>query len=85
MSSATAASTRLASRPTMVIDRPLYADGRPNADRSWTECFAQLVGTVLSLWDAAALDAAGQDGEVVPTFINLTDASIKMVWLPSSL
>lgn len=48
-------------------------------DRTWTECFAQLVGTVLSLWDAAALDAAGQDGEVPPTFINLADASIKMV------
>jgi CCR4-NOT transcriptional complex subunit CAF120 len=31
------------------------------------------------LWDAAALDAAGQDGEVAPTFINLADASIKMV------
>ena len=54
-------------------------DGRPNADRSWTECFAQLVGTVLSLWDAGALDAAGEDGEVAPTFINLADASIKMV------
>lgn len=36
------------------------------------------MGTVLSLWDAAALDAAG--GEEVPaTFINLADASIKMV------
>ncbi|KAI9680029.1 MAG: hypothetical protein M1817_005045 [Caeruleum heppii] len=57
----------------------LDSHGRPNTDRSWTECFAQLVGTVLSLWDAAALDAAGQDGEVVPTFINLTDASIKMI------
>ena len=55
-------------------------DGRPNADRNWTECFSQLVGTVLSLWDAAALDAAGQDGEVAPTFINLADASVKMVW-----
>lgn len=43
------------------------------------ECFAQLVGTILSLWDASALDAAGQDGEVAPTFINLADASIKMV------
>ncbi|KIX03984.1 uncharacterized protein Z518_07537 [Rhinocladiella mackenziei CBS 650.93] len=53
--------------------------GRPNVDRNWTECFAQLVGTVLSLWDAAALDAAGQDGEVAPTFINLADASIKMI------
>jgi CCR4-NOT transcriptional complex subunit CAF120 len=37
------------------------------------------VGTVLSLWDAAELDAAGEDGEVLPKFINLTDASIKMV------
>ncbi|EXJ54107.1 hypothetical protein A1O7_09444 [Cladophialophora yegresii CBS 114405] len=57
----------------------LDTHGRPNADRNWTECFAQLVGTVLSLWDAAALDAAGQDGEVAPTFINLADASIKMI------
>lgn len=57
----------------------LDTHGRPNADRSWTECFAQLVGTVLSLWDAAALDAAGQDGEVAPSFINLADASIKMI------
>ena len=57
----------------------ISSEGRPFGDRSWTECFAQLVGTVLSLWDAAALDAAGQDGEVAPTFINLADASIKMV------
>lgn len=59
----------------------LDSRGRPSADRVWVECFAQLVGTVLSLWDAAALDAAGMDGEVVPTFINLSDASIKMVSL----
>jgi CCR4-NOT transcriptional complex subunit CAF120 len=56
-----------------------FLDGRPYGDRTWTECFAQLVGTVLSLWNAADLDHAGQDGEVLPTFINLTDASIKMV------
>ena len=37
------------------------------------------MGTVLSLWDATQLDAAGHDGEVVPTYLNLTDASIKMV------
>lgn len=55
------------------------SDGRPNTDRSWNECFAQLVGTVLSLWDAGELDTAGQDGEVAPKFINLADASIKMV------
>ncbi|KAK5721029.1 hypothetical protein LTR15_006991 [Elasticomyces elasticus] len=57
----------------------LDSRGRPSAERSWIECFAQLVGTVLSLWDAAALDAAGEDGEVVPTFVNLSDASIKMI------
>ncbi|KKA26706.1 hypothetical protein TD95_005215 [Thielaviopsis punctulata] len=54
-------------------------NGKPNADRSWTECFAQLVGTVLSLWDASELDAAGDEGEVLPKFINLTDASVKMI------
>ncbi|TGJ78254.1 hypothetical protein E0Z10_g10511 [Xylaria hypoxylon] len=53
--------------------------GKPNSDRTWTECFAQLVGTVLSLWHAAELDAAGENGEVLPKFINLTDASIKMI------
>lgn len=57
----------------------LDSRGRPSVDRAWTECFAQLVGTVLSLWDAAALDAAGEDGEVLPTFINVSDASIKMI------
>lgn len=57
----------------------LDTQGRPYHDRSWTECFAQLVGTVLSLWDAAALDNASSDGEVPATFINLGDASIKMV------
>ncbi|KAI6874913.1 hypothetical protein KC338_g1029 [Hortaea werneckii] len=57
----------------------LDSRGRPSSDRVWTECFAQLVGTVLSLWDAAALDVAGEDGEVVPTFINLSDASLKMI------
>ncbi|KAK5120437.1 hypothetical protein LTR85_006376 [Meristemomyces frigidus] len=59
----------------------LDSRGRPSPDRVWNECFAQLVGTVLSLWDAAALDAAGEDGEVVPTFVNLSDAAIKMVRL----
>ncbi|SMY24488.1 unnamed protein product [Zymoseptoria tritici ST99CH_1A5] len=57
----------------------LDARGRPSTARVWNECFAQLAGTVLSLWDAAELDAAGEDGQVVPTFINLSDASIKMI------
>jgi CCR4-NOT transcriptional complex subunit CAF120 len=55
------------------------AQGRANPDRTWHECFAQLVGTVLSFWDAAELDAAGDDGEVLPKYINITDASIKMI------
>lgn len=54
------------------------ADGRPCGDRQWVECYSQLVGTVLSLWNAAALDTAGGE-EVPPTFINVADASIKMV------
>ncbi|KAK2809415.1 hypothetical protein FQN50_003874 [Emmonsiellopsis sp. PD_5] len=57
----------------------LDTSGRPYQDRQWTDCFAQLIGTVLSLWDSAALDAAGPDAEVKPTFINLADASIKMI------
>ena len=40
---------------------------------------------MLSLWDAAELDAAGEEGEVLPKFINLTDASIKMVGSPARL
>jgi CCR4-NOT transcriptional complex subunit CAF120 len=67
-----------------VGERLTCADGRACGDRQWVECYAQLVGTVLSLWDSAALDAAG--GEEVPaTFINLADASIKMVRYAPSL
>ncbi|PYI16532.1 PH domain protein [Aspergillus violaceofuscus CBS 115571] len=57
----------------------LDTHGRPCSDRQWVECYAQLVGTALSLWDAAALDEAGEEGDVRPTFINLADASIKML------
>ncbi|KAK5172283.1 uncharacterized protein LTR77_003921 [Saxophila tyrrhenica] len=57
----------------------LDARGRPSLERNWVECFAQLTGTVLSLWDATALDVAAADDSVIPTFINLSDASIKMI------
>lgn len=53
--------------------------GRPAPDRVWQECFAQLVGTVLSLWDASELDRAGREADVLPSFINLTDAAIIMM------
>ncbi|OAL07698.1 hypothetical protein IQ06DRAFT_208976 [Phaeosphaeriaceae sp. SRC1lsM3a] len=55
------------------------ARGRPAPDRKWQEYFVQLVGTILSLWDASALDQAGGDTEVLPSFINLTDAAIHMI------
>ncbi|EYE91487.1 PH domain protein [Aspergillus ruber CBS 135680] len=57
----------------------LDTHGRPCPDRQWVECYAQLIGTVLSLWNAAALDAARDGQEVPPTFINLADASIKTI------
>lgn len=57
----------------------LDTNGRPCAERQWVECYAQLVGTVLSLWDAAALDAATDPADVSPTFINLADASVKSI------
>ncbi|KAF2281294.1 uncharacterized protein EI97DRAFT_472625 [Westerdykella ornata] len=53
--------------------------GRPAQDRVWQECFAQLVGTILSLWDASELDQSNGNAEVFPTFINLTDAAIHMM------
>ncbi|KAL4898244.1 hypothetical protein BDV59DRAFT_1948 [Aspergillus ambiguus] len=53
--------------------------GRPCPDRQWVECYGQLIGTVLSVWDAAALDAAGEEGNVPPTYINLADASVQMI------
>ncbi|KAJ4287273.1 hypothetical protein N0V90_012671 [Kalmusia sp. IMI 367209] len=60
------------------------ARGRPAQDRIWQECFAQLAGTILSLWDASELDSVNpelpaSEAEVVPTFINLTDAAIHMM------
>ncbi|KAK2747535.1 hypothetical protein FQN57_002028 [Myotisia sp. PD_48] len=57
----------------------LDTHGRPSSDRQWVECFGQLVGTVLSIWNAAALDAAGPNVEVPPSFINLADATIQMM------
>ncbi|KAF3484195.1 PH domain protein [Arthroderma uncinatum] len=45
----------------------------------WVECFGQLVGTVLSIWNAAALDTAGGQANAPPSFINLADATIKMM------
>ena len=53
-------------------------DGKPAPDQEWYEFFAQLNGTILSLWDAEAVDQAAYMGgqSVMPQFINITDAII---------
>lgn len=53
-------------------------DGKPAPDQEWYEFFAQLNGTILSLWDAAAADEAAFMGgqSVMPQFINITDSII---------
>jgi CCR4-NOT transcriptional complex subunit CAF120 len=43
------------------------------------------VGTIMSLWDASELDQVGGDREVIPSFINLTDAAIHMVCFPKTI
>ena len=63
----------------MTLDTDRYAGGRAAPDRKWQEYFVQLVGTIMSLWDASELDQVGGDREVIPSFINLTDAAIHMV------
>jgi CCR4-NOT transcriptional complex subunit CAF120 len=48
---------------------------RPVKDEGWTEVFAQLGGTTLSVWDMAAVNEAAKIGaQVPPSYINVTDA-----------
>ena len=56
-------------------------DGKPCPDQEWYEFFAQLNGTILSLWDAEAVDQAAYVGgqTVLPQFINVTDAAVTAV------
>lgn len=56
-------------------------DGKPCPDQEWYEFFAQLNGTILSLWDAEAVDqAANQGGQsVMPQFLSISDAVITSV------
>jgi CCR4-NOT transcriptional complex subunit CAF120 len=69
----------------VTLDTDRYAGGRPAPDRKWQEYFVQLVGTIMSLWDASELDQVGGDREVIPSFINLTDAAIHMVCFPKTI
>ncbi|KAK7050878.1 hypothetical protein VNI00_004990 [Paramarasmius palmivorus] len=53
---------------------------KPARDEGWTEVWAQLGGTTLSLWDMNAINQASQEGkEVPPTYINMTDAFIQVL------
>lgn len=48
---------------------------RPHKDEGWTEVWAQLGGTILSIWDMKEVQEASRQGkEVPPTYINITDA-----------
>lgn len=52
------------------------ADGqKPHKDDGWTEVWAQLGGTILSVWDMKEIQEASKQGkEVPPSYINVTDA-----------
>lgn len=50
--------------------------------RQWTECFVQLSGTVLSLWNVDQMEQAARQGtEVPPTYINITDSFVDFIGL----
>jgi len=68
----------------LLVRHALSVDGQPDhrSDHfsSWTECFVQLSGTVLSFWEASALDrATAQGSEVAPSFMNITDAMVDYI------
>lgn len=48
---------------------------KPHKDDGWTEVWAQLGGTTLSVWDMKEIQEASKQGkEVPPSYINVTDA-----------
>ncbi|KAJ2922558.1 hypothetical protein H1R20_g14542, partial [Candolleomyces eurysporus] len=57
------------------------ADGqRPHKDEGWTEVWAQLGGTTLSIWDMKEVQEASRQGkEVPPAYVNVTDAFIQVL------
>ena len=47
----------------------------PHKEQGWTEVWAQLGGTTLSVWDMKEIQEASKQGrEVPPSYINVTDA-----------
>jgi CCR4-NOT transcriptional complex subunit CAF120 len=50
-------------------------DGQKHKDDGWVEIWAQLCGTILSIWDMKETREASKQGkEVPPSFVNVTDA-----------
>ena len=48
---------------------------KPHKDEGWTEIWAQLGGTTLSVWDMKEIQEASKQGkEVPPSYVNVTDA-----------
>lgn len=48
---------------------------RPRKDDGWSDVWAQLGGTTLSVWDMKEIDEASKQGrQVPPSYINITDA-----------
>ncbi|KAJ7030397.1 hypothetical protein C8F04DRAFT_732265 [Mycena alexandri] len=53
---------------------------KPTKDEGWTEVWAQLGGTTLSVWDMKQIQEASQQGrEVPPTYVNMTDAFVHVL------
>ncbi|KAK9357832.1 hypothetical protein V1504DRAFT_463077 [Lipomyces starkeyi] len=79
-----------------VFLKDLDADGKPPADREWRDVYGQLVGTVFSIWESseleraaaaagASLSASASNSPVKPTYINIADASLRLIEnLPAS-
>lgn len=68
----------------LLVRHSLGVDGQPDHRaghfHDWTECFVQLQGTSLSLWEARLLNQAAAEGrEVPPTYINVTDAFVDYI------
>jgi len=48
---------------------------RPSRDEGWTDVWAQLGGTILSIWDTKQIQEASKENrQVPPTYMNITDA-----------
>ncbi|KIY67274.1 hypothetical protein CYLTODRAFT_397408 [Cylindrobasidium torrendii FP15055 ss-10] len=53
---------------------------RPSKDEGWSEVWAQLGGTTLSIWDMKLIkEASNQGREVPPTYVNVTDAFVSVL------